>query len=389
MRKKPVPKNPDILYLGVNAWDSILQRPQHLARGLSGSHRVLYADPTVFSVFTKGRRDLSRARDPRGWRPSLRRLSGSLFVFTPPPLFPLSLWSATANELNGRILARMLSRVFRELRFRPGLLWGSSPLGWPLVKRIRADRVCYDCLDNFPAFYRDRRGTLLKKQEARLLQRADVVFATDRRLADRCGFLCRSVHLVPNAVHPDFLNCERAPCPPALAGLPGPIVGYAGALSDWIDYGLIRELARARPDVSFVLIGPGSGGRGLRKIPNVLLLGEKPHHELPAWLDRFDACLIPFRDSELTRSVNPVKLYEYLARGKPVVATATPALASFADVCRLAGNRSEFLEELDRALQEQGETRERMARERVRFAGENTWQHRTDQVLRIVEDLFG
>lgn len=381
-------RNPDILTLGVNAWDSVLQRPQHLARGLSGKHRVLYVDPAAFSVFTKTGQSLRGAGGRRGWRPALRRLSGSLFVFTPPPLFPLSLWSAAANEMNCRIVARLLARVFRELGFRPGLHWVSSPLGWPLARRIPADRVCYDCLDNFPAFYRDRRGTLLAALEAGLLRRADVVFATDPRLADRCRLHCRSVHHVPNAVHPDFLNRGARPCPAELAGLPGPVAGYAGARSHWVDFGLIGYLARARPDVSFVLLGPGDAGRSLRKLPNVHLFGEKPHRELPAWLDRFDACLIPFRDGELTRAVNPVKLYEYLARGKPVVATATPALTPFAGLCRLAGTRPEFLRELDRALQEHGEARERMARERVRFAGENTWLHRTDQVLGILGNLF-
>ncbi len=383
-------KDQDILYLGMNAWDSIVQRPQHLARGLSLDNRVLYVDPTAFSVLTRLRLGLHGTGSERGWRPRLRRLSGSLSVFTPPPQLPLSLWSPTLNRLNAEFTARMLSRVFRELQFHPRFVWASSPQHLSLVKRLKADRVCYDCLDNVSAFYpHDRRGALMKRQEEKLLQTADVVFATEKRLAEKCGTLCRNVHLLPNAVHPGFLKPSQAPCPPDLAALPRPMVGYVGALDRWIDFDLIRHLAEARPGWSFVLIGPGSPGEALRTVPNIHLLGQKAHGELPAYLDRFDACLIPFRDSELTRAVNPVKLYEYLARGRPVVATETPALAHFAHVCSLCGSRREFLNSLQQAVDEEGIEKEKRARERIRFAEKNTWPHRTDKVRKILGDLAG
>jgi glycosyltransferase involved in cell wall biosynthesis len=283
----------------------------------------------------------------------------------------------------------MLARVFVTLRFRPELLWVSSPLGWPMVEQIRTGRVCYDCLDNFAAFYPDRRGVLLGRQEARLLKRADVVFATERQLAERCAARNRNVHLVPNAVHPRFLEPTQAPCPTSLTGLPRPVVGYVGALDLWIDFRLLRYLAEARPGWSFVLIGPGRQERNLAGIPNIHCLGPRAHADLPAFLDHFDACLIPFKDSELTRTVNPVKLYEYLARGKPVVATSTPALEPFSHVCALASSRREFLDALQTAVEESGEHRERRTRERVRVASGNTWRHRTDQARKILGNMPG
>ncbi len=382
-------KNTDILYLGVNAWDSIVQRPQHLARGLSESNRVLYVDPSAFSVFTSLRLSFRGTGSEKTRRSGFRRLSGSLFVFTPPPLLPFSLWSMTSNRWNAWIVARMLSRVFVSLRFRPGLLWVSSPLGWPMVEQILARRVCYDCLDNFPAFYPDRRGALLARQEDRLLKQADAVFATEKQLAKRCSSRNRNVHLVPNAVHPGFLERTQAPCPSDLAELNRPVVGYVGALSHWIDFRLIRYLAEERPSWSFVLIGPGRKEGTLAGLPNVHWLGPRAHEDLPAFLDRFDACLIPFRDNELTRTVNPVKLYEYLARGKPVVATNTPALEPFSHVCSLASSRREFLDALQTAVEESGEYREQRIRERVLMASRNTWQDRPDQVCRILGDLPG
>jgi len=386
--KTIVRTDPDILYLGMNAWDSPVQRPQHLARGLSRDHRVLYADPTAFSVVTRLRLGLAGTGSERGWRSRLRRLSDSLFVFTPPPLFPLSLWSPALNRLNARVAARLLSGAFRDLGFRPRIIWASSPQHLDIVDAVRAERVCYDCLDNVSAFYPGaRRGTLLRRQEKALLGRAHAVFATDPGLAERCRGLCPNVHHVPNAVPDAFLRAPRTPCPPDLAGLPVPVVGYVGALAPWIDFDLVRRLAEARPRWSLVLIGPGRAGSGLGRLRNVHLLGERPHADLPAYLDRFHACVIPFRDSELTRAVNPVKLYEYLSRGRPVVATRTPALAPFSRVCTLCHGPQEFLAGLERAVFEAGAEGEARKQERIRFASENTWQQRTEAVRQVLEAL--
>jgi len=382
-------ENTDILYLGVNAWDTVVQRPQHLARGLSERNRVLYVDPTAYSVLTHLRPPARAALGNRRTRPVLRRLSPSLSVFTPPPLLPFGLRSRALNDLNGGIAARLLLRAFASQGFRPGLLWASSPVGWPVVRRFPGVPLCYDCLDNFPAFYPDRRGALLAGQEERLLRRAHAVLATERQLADRCAARNANVHRVPNAADPAFLDRKELPCPAPLAGLPRPRVGYVGALSRWVDFGLVRFLAEARPAWSFVLIGPGRGRRELAGLPNVHCLGPRPHGDLPAYLDRFDACLIPFRDEPLTRTVDPVKLYEYLARGRPVVAVRTPALEAFSRVCALASGREAFLKALQRAVEESGEARRERFRQRVAVAAANTWPHRTEQVLRILGDLGG
>lgn len=382
-------ENADILFLGANAWDTIVQRPQHLARGLAERNRVLYVDPGTYSLLTHLRPAARSALGNRPTRPALRRLSGSLRVYTPPPLLPFSLRSPAVQDWNARILERLLARVLRSLRFRPALLWASSPPWWPLVRRFPDVPLCYDCLDSFPAFYPDRRGVLLARQEERLLERARAVLAAEGQLAERCADRNPNVHRVPNAADPAFLDPAPTPCPADLAGLPPPRVGYVGALAHWVDFGLIRFLAEARPAWSFVLVGPGEGGRELAGLRNVHRLGPRPHRALPAYLDRFDACLIPFRDLPLTRTVDPVKLYEYLARGKPVAALRTPALEAFSSVCALASDRRGFLDALDRALEESGGERERRVRDRVALAAANTWPVRTEQVLRILGDLSG
>ena len=378
-------KDEAVLYFGVNPWDSLLQRPQHLARGLSRRRRVLYVDPTAFSVLTKLASALKKEGGRRGWLPRLRRLSDSLHVFTPPPLFPFSLWSGTATFLNARLAAGMLTAVLTRLDFHPRILWISSPQHHLLPDLMPADLVCYDCLDNFAAFYPDRRGKLLAAQENAMLDKAQVVFATDGSLEARCRGRCTQVHLLPNAVDTGFLKSPALPCPRELSSLPGPVIGYVGTISHWVDLGLIRALAASRPGWSFVLVGPADNRAIPSGLPNLHFLGEKRHEELPAYLDRMDVCLIPFVPGELTHSVNPVKLYEYLARGKPVVATETRALRPFAGLCSLATGPGGFLAAIESALSQTGRAKTRVRRQRIAFAAENTWDHRVREVEKILE----
>jgi len=282
----------------------------------------------------------------------------------------------------------MLNRVFANIDFQPRVLWTSFPLGSPLVGRIPADLICYDCMDNYPAFYQGRRRHLLEKEEFHLLQRTDAVFATDPALAEKCANHCAQTHLLPNAVHPDLLAKERLPPPPALASLPRPVIGYVGSLSHWTDLDLLCYVASRRPDWSFLMIGPVDRLTLPKHLPNLHFPGEKSYEDVPAYIDNMDVCLIPFVVNELTHTVNPVKVYEYLARGKPVVATDTLAMRGFAHVCCVAQNREHFLAGIDEALQENSANRDMRFEQRVRLAEANTWDHRIQKLEEILATLL-
>src|SRR6185369_151204 len=117
-----------------------------------------------------------------------------------------------------------------------------------------------------------------------------------------------------------------------------PVIGYFGAISEWFDIALVVALARARPGWRFVLVGStfGCDTREARRLPNIEMKGEVPYAELPGWVHGFDVCIIPFVLNELTSCTNPVKVYEYLSAGKPVVATRLPELVAIADQVYLA-----------------------------------------------------
>ena len=389
----------DILFLGVNQWTSILQRPQHLARGLSRRNRVLFVDPTAFSFVTKLASRRRAGPGNRSWRPRLTRLSASLHVYTPPPLFPFSLWSPAASRLNAFLLSRLLRKVIAGLGLRPGILWTSAPEHRHVPESFPGVVVCYDCMDNFPAFYEGRRRRFLAAEECSLLAKANVAFASDPWLVEKCRRNCEEVHLLQNAAAACFLDSAPLPCPEELAPLRRPVVGYVGTLSQWVDLHLLYFLAEQRPDWSVVVIGPryleaprpfsfpdsrlSRGGPAALPV-NLHLLGEKKHADLPAYIDSMDVCLAPFVPSELTQCVNPVKLYEYLARGKPVVATNTHGMQPFAEHCSLAADAAGFLSSIEAALRENPEDRDRRAAARIAFASKNTWEHRVQRIEEVL-----
>jgi len=174
--------------------------------------------------------------------------------------------------------------------------------------------------------------------------------------------------------------------PPDVAHIKKPILGYVGEIAWWFDFDLIRDLATQNPDWSIVLIGQTHEARAneLGQIPNIHLLGRKPYSELPAYLSRFDVCLLPFKINDLTSAVNPVKLYEYLAAGKPVVSTPMREVLKYRDVVSVAAP-DEFSTAVSSLLQSGSEAV--LVQRRQEVAKSNSWEMRVEEILRLLGPL--
>ena len=201
--------------------------------------------------------------------------------------------------------------------------------------------MIYHVVDEYSAY-----PTLTAEQAAQqkqldhaLTARADLVFCTARSLVEARRPINPNTHYMPNAV--DYRAFQQMLADPSLqppAGmtdLPRPILGVIGGINAKLDLTLLAELAERRPDWSLALVGPLSYGLDdgevtrLRALRNVHFLGPVPPERVPATIAACDVCLIPYRLNEQTRHVNPLKVYEYLAAGKPVVGTALPELGQF------------------------------------------------------------
>jgi glycosyltransferase involved in cell wall biosynthesis len=161
-------------------------------------------------------------------------------------------------------------------------------------------------------------------------------------------------------------------------------------LQDWIDLDAIADLAKQRPNWSFVLIGPSGPGvdlTSLKQLANIHLLGKRDHEDLPQYLKGFDLCLNPFKLNRLTTNVSPLKFYEYLASGKPIVTITLPELEQFSSQVEIANDPSEYLTKIETALA--NETPERQ-QARLACAGQHTWEARVADMMKwIVPKLQG
>jgi glycosyltransferase involved in cell wall biosynthesis len=366
----------DVVYFASVDWGHTWQRAQQLASRLAGQGRVLYVDPLGLRA--------PRASDlGRLGRRGKAHAPPDLTVRSPAVWIPLPA-SRAAAAVNGALLRRLVRRWMRRTGVTRPVAWVGtpSPSALAALEGLPWRLVAYDAHDAFEQFHGDG-GGVLETEEA-LARRADVVFATSALLHDRARRLNPQVCRLPNAADYHHFAREIAPheIPSEVRALPRPVVGYVGEVAGWFDTSLVHALAVRHPTWSIVLVGPVTGdARDGLTGANVHLLGRRRYSELPRYLAAFDCCLIPFRASPLTAAVSPIKLYEYLAAGKPVVSTPLPSVLPFeGDVFVAAGPR--FLEAVEEAV---AGGRDRSAAEaRRRRARGNTWDQR---VARILEAL--
>jgi glycosyltransferase involved in cell wall biosynthesis len=359
----------------------------HVLRELAKTRRVLWLNSlaTRKPKFTSAR-DLGKIkRKLLEFGRGAVNVENDLWVATPLVL-PLP-QSELASKINRQIL-RMTVRVLRaQLGIDKFHLFTFLPNTAPYVGTLGEELAVYYCVDEWSTFPGlDREGTLA--MERRLLERVDATFTTSLALRDKKRQHCRNTFLAPHGV--DYRKFARAiddalEIPADLAALPGPRIGFFGTLRDFLDYELMAHIAKARPNWSLALIGQELCDIGpLKGLPNVHLLGQKKHDELPAYCKGFDVGLIPYRIDNEVKFINPLKLREYLSAGLPVVSTNMPEVQPYAQLCHIANTGDELVAALERALTE-GSREQRIARS----AGmvNETWQARVASISNVLDQF--
>ena len=259
----------------------------------------------------------------------------------------------------------------------PRLLWHSRPQGGTAFTGRGFDAEIYDCLDDFPAW---------RPYEDRLLHRLDWSFASSRPILARLRRLGLPVTLLRNACAYEELAGVPARYPPVTR--PRREVGYVGALAHWVDLELLAATARLRPGLDFWCLGAVRPGAPSVDPPaNLRIYDHVPHDWLPYYLSRASVTVVPFKvDSRAALAADPVKVYEYLAAGKPVVATRLPELDRLGDLVYRADTPAAFAGAIDEAL---AADRPQLAADRRAFARANTWRHRYLRLSAVLRRLPG
>ena len=271
------------------------------------------------------------------------------------------------------------------------ILWSYVPQAEVLIERLDPSLIVYHCVDDISAHALIDTASF-RAAEERFASRADLVLASAPELVRRMRALSGNVLEAPNVADTALFAQALGDIDPdpAIAALPAPRIVFTGAISEVkLDVGLLVELARLRPEWSFALVGPVGAGdphtdiSALAREPNVHLLGMREYNQLPAVLSGADAGLIPYARNELTNSIFPMKVYEYLAAGLPVVATPLPALEGLADV-RLAPDAPGIAGLLDEALAGDSPA---LRAERSQAAQGHSWDERIAEISAAIEAL--
>lgn len=302
------------------------------------------------------------------------------------PSFFLNLASPQAEKTNGIEKPNPYLYLFNNVDPRPYLqdlrpvVYFSAAWHIDIVHQYNPSLLVFDSVDEPSDEFES-----WKPYYVRAISLADVVLNTSDRLYEAAKRINPHSYLVPNGC--DFEYFSKAatgslPVPADIARISGPIIGYIGVVATWVDLQLIERLAIEYPNCNIVVVGPLYNVSNVPRRPNIHWLGFKPYEELAAYAQKFDVGIIPFIQSAMTESVNPIKMWEYMAAGIPVVTTAIPEASKYRDLVFPSDNPEQFIFNIERALK--NDTPE-LRRQRMALAGENTWEHRARRIVEIIE----
>jgi len=363
----------DVIVLAIIDYDFRYQRPQQIAAQFAkAGHRVFWVSPSRFLAPTSESYQLVTL-EKNLWEVRVRSR-------------PLDIYMGSLNLNDQLALHRELAHLYRDLAVAEAVVILQLPFWREVGLKLRdtqGSKLIYDCMDDWDTFLNI--GSFNRSEELDLAKQCDLLLVSSQGLLEKFERRGLEPVLVRNGADFEFFQSARSN--DLLAETPAPIVGYFGAIADWIDLDLVYGVARLRPKYSFVLIGEvfNRDVSKLMSLKNVFLLGNKSYREIPSYLFHFDVCIIPFLLNKVTHATDPVKLYEYLSLGKPVVATDMHELRRCSDLIYIASTAEEFATAIDIAVHENDKSLQ--ARRSV-FALENTWAQRVSVIDHAIETLF-
>ena len=379
----------DILCISTTDWDEIWGSRQQIMLRFAGSgHRVLFIerqvsiehlfrDPVLF------RRKLTRWRDA-----PLKESSPNLWIWHPSLMIPGRYYSMLLNHLGQHLLVTQVLPILQALEFSQPILWLYPPHSAPLLHRFNESCSIYHCIDRFAGNQIGLKHTIIENQEKRLLQNVDIVFTHSKGLQEKYAcYTQRPIKLIPSAA--DIAHFQStSEIHQDIQLIPHPRIGIMGTFDGRLDTELLETLITQYPEWHFVFIGQIRPGRTdldrLLQWQNVHYLGARPYQELPMLLNGMDIFLIPYRLNELTQFINPLKLYEYLAVGKPIISVPLPEVMALSPHVNIA-DRSNFADLILRALVSDTPESQQTRRE---AAKQHNWDDRIQEIQLTINEFF-
>ena len=360
-------------------WGFVWQRPQQFLSRFAKKHQVLFIEEPFF--------DRPEGSDPEV---TYHRVMPNVTVAC--PHVPGS-WNRNPK------LPQKLREFAREAidhmnetgEFDRPLLWYYSPMdsSWSLGY-FENRGIVYDSMDELSQFTGAPRA--LVDNENRLMDHTDIVFAGGYELSMKKKKRHGNVHFFGCGVEFDhFSQAQDAgtPIPPDIDFMPRPIIGWFGVVDERVNYSMVGEMARMRPNWSFAMVGPvvKVDPNLLPHFPNLFWLGQRDYSVLPNYCRAFDICMMPFAINAATEYINPTKALEYLATGKPVIATPVKdVVRQYSDLVDIVKTPEEFVAAIERNLKDP--PLERIQRG-IAKAQQSSWESTVSQMQNLIKDAIG
>jgi glycosyltransferase involved in cell wall biosynthesis len=392
-------KGRDIIVIGIQPWDiEIGSNCKNIAEEFARHNRVLYVNAPLDRITRQKEKNTpkiqKRIRVQQGTEPDLVSLNQNLWNLYPKGVIESINWIKSPwlydilNKRNNRILAKAIQSAIQRLGFSNFILFNDSSMFSGLYMKELLKPAIYvyymrDYLTKNP--YWRRQGVRL---EPELIRKADLVVNNSTLYADYGRQFNKHSYMVGQGCDVTLFNDTDHEILPAddLGTIPHPVIGYVGFLaSRRLDIGLIANIARQRPGWSIVLVGPEDDvfkASELHSIPNIHFLGSRDSQILPTYIKGFDVCMNPQLVNDATRGNYPRKIDEYLAMGKPTIATATEAMDYFRDHTYLGSTVAEYIALIERALEEDSAEKQQQRRN---YAISHTWENNVLEIYKYIE----
>lgn len=366
-----------------NDWHSDPTSKHQIMRILSKRNKILWINSVGLRTPSFSSQDFSRILNKvKGLLAGVERINDNLYVLTP-LVIPFHKYPFV-RKINRAILLSQIRCYLKRLKMKDIQLWTFIPTMADIGGKLGEKKLIYYCVDDWAKFSFIESDSIIQ-METDLVKRSDLVIVSARELYEQKKRFNPNTHLVLHGV--DYKHFSRAlnnnyPIPNDIGIIPKPIIGFFGLIHEWIDLSLIKKVAEAHPEWSVVMIGKVSADvTDLRKLPNIHFLGQKAYDDLPGYCKAFDVAMIPFVINELTKSVNPIKLREYLAAGLPVVSVDLPEVRNYGELIRISRDTNDFIRNIENCLKTTDEKQK--GRRSVAMAKED-WNSKVLEIEKVL-----
>jgi len=381
----------DIVALSTQDWRDLWTRKQRFMQQFARQgNKVLYVE-SQFHWVTYFKKFKSQWRRIYLCLLGPRQVETNLYIYTPPLLFPAFQIFPMLNVINNFIMGRFLLVNMRKLGIDNPLLWLYSHYNGPLVKTLKCKRALYECVDEFSGAKGLINPEVARELENCTLDAVDAAIVTAPALKSSKTNHNRNIHIIPNAANVAHFGKAllNLPEPAEMRGMGHPRLIFIGAVAYWIDLNLLEHLAHERPQWQIILVGPVLVNvKRLQAYSNIHILGKKVYNSLPDYLASSDLALNPYRLDSVAENCSPLKLYEYMASGLPVVSTNMPEARHFPGIINVAISYDDFISQIERVLGRNSAEKDEHQKRAIKESQKHTWEKRFLEAEKIAMEVL-